>query len=97
MASANAMTWLDQTSMAKNLAHSPTLESKPTSADFPHRLSEATEILLSAGTPMDLVAEWLKQKDLSAAGDLQKHFAEFVLKRKLSSSKPRNGQEPTAQ
>ena len=97
MASANTMTWLDQTSMAKNLAHSPTLESKPTPADFPRRLSETTGVLLSAGTPMELVAEWLKQEDLSAAGDLQKHFTEFMVKRNLISNKPCSGQEPTAQ
>ena len=46
---------------------------------------------------MELVAEWLKQKDLSAAGDLQKHFEEFMVKRNLISNNPRSGQEPTAQ
>ena len=97
MASANAMTWLDQTSMAKNFAHSPAPESKPTSADVPHRLSEVTGILLSIGTPMELIAEWLKQEDLSAAGDLHKHFAEFMVKRNLIDNNPRSGQEPAAQ
>lgn len=99
MASANAMTWLGQTSMAKSLAHSSESEPKTICADFQYRLSEATRILLSAGMPMELVTEWLRQEDLSESDDLQRHFEEFMIKKNVDDvhrSGPSIGCKPDA-
>lgn len=79
VASANAMTWIERTSMGKDAG--PASQPAPVAAqgmDLQQRLSEAINGLLASGAPVALISEWLKQEDLAMASDLQEHFAAFL-------------------
>lgn len=88
VASANAMTWIDRTSMAKELPHVEQPALPAPASDLQSRLSDVINGLLASGAPVELIAEWLKQEDLATADDLQQHFAAFM----AASASALNGQ-----
>ena len=81
LASAQAMTWIDRTSLAQDVEepialHSVTdnLQEDVSLQALPDMLSE----LLASGAPLDVVQAWLKQDDLGSSENIVDHFKNFA-------------------
>lgn len=78
VASANAMTWIDKTSLAEGVAAARLPAGTSGKTDLQTRLSDALNGLIASGAPLELISLWLKQDGLAEADDLQAHYAAFT-------------------
>jgi Site-specific recombinase XerC len=81
LASAQAMTWIDRTSLAQGIEETtailPAADKQQEYVSL-QALPEMLNGLLASGTPLEVIQSWLKQDDLSSSENIVDHFKNFA-------------------
>ena len=81
LASAQAMTWIDRTSLAQGIEETtailPAADKQQDDVSL-QALPEMLNGLLASGTPLEVIQSWLKQDDLSRSENIVDHFKNFA-------------------